>query len=337
MTKNTRRFVFVAAGVLVFGLGTGLVASYVGFQNIVLIGRDGPAELDYISSDVKGVAFANVREIMDSDLRKKVMQLHRGAGTDADHFQQETGINLQTDVDEVVATVSGEGTSQRPLLIVRGRFDNATLEGLALQHGAAVEEYRGKRLAINPTADFGVAFLDPGIVGVGTPAAVRRAIDTKADGSNIRGNAEIMRLVRDIDDGNAWTIANFDAITGGVQLPAEIASQLPPITWFAASGYVNGGVRGMIRAEARDEAAAQALREVLQGFMALARLQVGQRPEFGELLNSLQLGGQGKTVSLGFSIPSEVIDALAAIAAPRPSAGVVVEPTLKERRPLPAL
>jgi len=60
-------------------------------------------------------------------------------------------------------------------------------------------------------------------------------------------------------------------------------------------------------------------------------------PEFGELLNSLQLGGQGKTVSLGFSIPSEVIDALAAIAAPRPSAGVVVEPTLKERRPLPAL
>lgn len=335
MKKQTRRFVFVAAGILVFGLGTGLIASYMGLQNIVLIGRDGPAELDYIPADARAVAFANVREVMDSELRKKVMQhLQPGGANEADRFQQETGIDIQTDVDEIVVTVTGEGALQRPLLIARGRFNNTQIETLAHEHGSASEDYKGTRLLVHPSAEVGVAFLEPGLVAIGTPASVRRAIDTKADGQNIRKNEELMRLVRDIDDGNAWSVANFDAITGGRQLPPEIASQLPPITWLAASGYVNGGVRGMVRVEARDEASAQDLRQVVQGFLALARLQVGARPEFADVLNSLQIGGQGTTVSLGFSIPSEVIDTIGAIAAQRPRPSVR-EPVLQERRPLP--
>ena len=336
MKNRTRQFVFVAAGILVFGLGTGLLASYMGLQNIVLVGRDGPAELDYIPDDTRAVAYANVREVMDSELRQKLMQqFHPGAGSDADQFQQETGINIQTDVDEVVVALTGEGSLQRPLLIARGRFDNTKIEGLVREHGSTVEEYKGKRFLVHPSAEVGVAFVEPGIVAVGTPESVRRAIDSKIDGKNIRNNQDIMRQVRDIDGGNAWTVAHFDAITGGRQLPPEIASQLPPITWFAASGYVNGGVRGTVRAEARDEASANDLREVLQGFIALARLQVGKRPEFADLLNSLQLGGTGTTVSLSFSVPSEVIDALAAMAGQRtaPDRGAV----LHERRPLPAL
>lgn len=335
MKKRTRQFVFVAAGILVIGLGTGLVASYMGFQNIVLVGRDGPAELAYIPADARAVAYANVREVMDSELRKKVMQFHPGSGTDADRFQQETGIDIQTDVDEVVLTLSGDATAQRPLLIARGRFNNTQIEGLARQHGSVVEDYKGRRFLAHPNAEVAIAFVEPGIVAVGTPAAVRRAIDAKDDGNNVRKNDDVMRLVRNVDDGNAWSVAQFEAITGGPQLPPEIASQLPPITWVSASGYVNGGVRGTVRVEARDDAAATDLREVLQGFIALARLQVGRRPEFADLLNSLQLGGTGNTVSLGFAVPSELIDVLGTIAAqrqPQPDGERV-----QELRPLPPL
>jgi hypothetical protein len=52
---------------------------------------------------------------------------------------------------------------------------------------------------------------------------------------------------------------------------------------------------------------------VVQGVLALARLQAGQNPQIRALMNSLELGGTGKTVSLGFSVPTEVIDALAAL------------------------
>ena len=103
-----------------------------------------------------------------------------------------------------------------------------------------------------------------------------------------------MRLVRDIDDGDAWVVARFDALTGA-RLPAEVANQLPPINWFSARGFIDSGLEGQLRVETRDEASAQNLQEVIRGFMALGRLQTGQHPEFAEFLNSIQLAGDGKT------------------------------------------
>ena len=82
-----------------------------------------------------------------------------------------------------------------------------------------------------------------------------------------------MRFVREVDGGNTWGVAHFDAIVGGRQLPPEIANQLPPITWITGSGNINGGVRATVRVEARDETSANDLRQVVQGFIALARLQ----------------------------------------------------------------
>jgi hypothetical protein len=81
----------------------------------------------------------------------------------------------------------------------------------------------------------------------------------------------------------------------------------------------------MLRAETRDDASAENLREVLRGFMALARLQTTQQPQIAELMNTIELGGEGKTVSLGFSISSEMIDAIAALrGAAKPATGAAL-------------
>jgi hypothetical protein len=120
-----------------------------------------------------------------------------------------------------------------------------------------------------------------------------------------------MTLVRDIDSGNAWAVGRFDAISRRARFPQELASQLPPINWFAASGHVNGGIEGLIRVEARDDVSAQDLRQVVQGFLALARLQTGGNAQLRSMMNSLELSGNGRTVALSFSLPAEVIDALA--------------------------
>ena len=312
MTKRTRRFLFVATGILVVGLGTGLVASYMGgLPGLNIIGSNGPAELAYLPADTQMVAFANVGDIMNSELRQKLMQFQPGAAEGADRFQQETGINIQTDVDHVVAAVSADSLPNgHPLVLIRGRFNPSNLESLARDKGAVVEEYKGKRLITHGEAGMGLVFVEPNLVAVGAPAALRRAIDTKADKStNVTSNAELMALVDDIDDGNAWAVARLDALAAG-PLPADLASQLPPVNWFAASAHIDGGLRGVIHAEARDEKSANDLRDVIRGFIALARLQMGERAEFADLMNSLQLGGLGNKVSLGFAVPSEMIDAL---------------------------
>jgi hypothetical protein len=252
---------------------------------------------------------------MDSDVRKKLMELRPGADG-ADRFQERTGINLTTDVDSVTAAITSDTTQGPPLVIAKGRFDLVRLEGFAREEGGVVEDYKGKRLITHD--DFAVAFVEPGLVALGSPAAVRRAIDTKAAGTgNITGNEELMRLVHQVDGGTVWGVARFDALTG-INLPTEVKDRLPAISWLSIKGLLNGGIEGLISAEARDDQAAQDLRQVVQGFVALGRMQAGpNHPEIADFVNSIQLTGQGRTVSLGFSLPAEMIDAIAALRAGR--------------------
>src|SRR5262249_59877451 len=82
----------------------------------------------------------------------------------------------------------------------------------------------------------------------------------------------------------------------------------------AVSGHINGGLRGMLRAEARDEEAANNLRDVVRGFMALAKMQAGTRPDVQMMMQSLELSGTGKTVAISFTVPSEGFAAIGAAA-----------------------
>ena len=85
---------------------------------------------------------------------------------------------------------------------------------------------------------------------------------------------------------------------------------------FAIMSHIDGGVTGTLRAEARDDQAAENLRQVVQGFLALGRLQAQKDPNVTALLQSLQLSGSGKTVALSFAIPAEIFDMLPKVQAP---------------------
>ena len=321
MKKHTRLFLFGAAGVLVVGLGTGLVASIVGVQNFGILSDRGPDELEYVPGDVRLVAFANVTDVMHSELRQKIRALepsHDINPDGSDSFHAETGINIEQDIDYVVAFISSEDSAAgddqpggAPTVLARGRFDEFKIRAFMENHGARLEEYKGNTLVVNEQHRVAVTFVEPGLAIVGTPAGLQRAIDTKASGTGVRDNAEVMQHIKDANSGNAWAVARFDALTQG-RLPNEIASRLPSITWFSATANINGGIHGVLRADARDEASAQNLRDVIRGFVALARLQIGETPAALELMNSFELGGQGTSVSLGFTITNEFFDAIAA-------------------------
>src|SRR6187401_107974 len=105
MTKRTRYFMAVSAGIVVVGLGTGLVAYYGGGFPSLSASRSGPSELSYVPADAAVVAFANVREVMDSQLRQRLKQvLPQEQGQK--EFQTETGIDIEHDIDYVVAAMT---------------------------------------------------------------------------------------------------------------------------------------------------------------------------------------------------------------------------------------
>jgi hypothetical protein len=336
MTKRTRLFVLIAAGILVVGLGTGLLASYMNIQTLTLIGGNGPEEFAYVPADAQVIGFANVRAVMDSEVRRKLMELHPGADN-ADRFQERTGINITQDIDSVVAALVSGGAAEQgpPLVIARGRFDQVRLEGFAREEGGVVEDYKGIRLITHDNS--GIAFVEPGVVALGVPTIVRKAIDIKLAGNgNITANDELMQLVKQVNGGTVWGVARLDALTG-VRIPAEVKNRLPAINWFSVKGVIDGGIEGLINAEARDDQAAQDLRQVVQGFVALGRMQAGaSHPEIADFLNSQQLTGQGKTVSVGFSIPPAMIDTLGAFRAGRRPGQAQPSPEVSPERSEPA-
>jgi hypothetical protein len=340
MTTRTRYFVIVSLLVLGVGLGSGLVAYYVGFPAGALARRGGPEELGYVPRDATVIAYANVHDVMTSDLRQK---LHRALPMQENgqrQLENETGINIETDVDTVVACLHPDPSSTNGpgagMVLARGRFDEVKIEALMRERGAHVEDYSGKRLIVadgknvtvgdidvHPhTGSFALSFMEPGLAAIGSTKLIKSAIDLHKAGNNpqaglesVTGNEELMNLVHSLDSANAWAVGHFDAIRAQSHLPPNVLSQLPPITWFAVSGHVNGGFRGMVRVEARDDEAANNLRDVVRGFMALAKLSAGSKPELQLMMQSLELGGTGKTVALSFSVPAEVFDIINGAAA----------------------
>ena len=62
MSNKTRYFVAVTGAILVIGLGTGIVASYMGFPVSVFSSAAGPEELEYVPADAAVVAYARSEE-----------------------------------------------------------------------------------------------------------------------------------------------------------------------------------------------------------------------------------------------------------------------------------
>jgi hypothetical protein len=328
MTTRTRYFVITSLLVTGVGLGTGLVAYYVGFPAGAFSRRGGPEELEYVPRDATVIAFANVQEVMTSELRQKLRHAVPMPEDGQQELQKQTGINIETDIDRVVACLSPDSDSTNGhgagMVLARGRFDETRIESLMREHGAHVEDYKTKRLIVSDMPAkpgmFAVAFVEPGLVALGSTKVVQTAIDLHQAGNNpqagiesVTGNDELMNLVRALDSGNAWAVGRFDALTARAHLPENVASQIPAITWFSVSTHINGGIRGVLRADTRDEEAANNLRDVVRGFLALGKLSTGSRPELQAMMQSLELGGTGKTVALSFDVPAAVFDMIGAM------------------------
>ena len=104
MTVKTRYFVIVSLLVVGVGLGTGLVAYYVGFPATAFFSGNGPEELRYMPSTASVVGYVEVREIMASELRHRLLEGIAAQAQDNGRreFQELTGINFETDIERVV-------------------------------------------------------------------------------------------------------------------------------------------------------------------------------------------------------------------------------------------
>jgi hypothetical protein len=329
MTSKTRFFMLASTLVIVVGLCTGLVAYYGGLPTFASTRAAGPEELKYIPADAAIVAYANVRDVMASQFRQSLKQVLPDQDKQGQNeFQSKTGIDIERDIDHVVACIQPGATDadHNGFVLLRGNFDANRLESLAREHGAQPAQSPGGKVRLlhwnkadgdkvayrhggnnKPAA---IGFVEPGLIVLGDEASIQRAFSPGA--TSIASNDELMGMIADVEgtSANLWAVGRMDAIARDPHLPPQIASQIPQVKTFSASSRIDGGLSGVLRAEARDDEAAKNLRDVVQGFLALAKMQASAKPEFDGLLRSVQLSGTGKTVAISFEVPSELIQAM---------------------------
>jgi gamma-glutamylcyclotransferase (GGCT)/AIG2-like uncharacterized protein YtfP len=201
--KKTRYFVAISGAILAVGLGTGLVASYMGLPVSVFSRAAGPEELQYIPADAAVVAYANVRDVMNSEFRQRFKALEPSQDQ-KNEFEEKTGVNLEQDVDSITAAIMPkDGMTQNPagafLIIAKGRYQPAKLEALALEHGAEFIDYQGKRIITHRETnasgdanhdDVAFGFVDAELVAFGSLSAVKASIDAHASNRNVVSNNE---------------------------------------------------------------------------------------------------------------------------------------------------
>ena len=74
-------------------------------SNNSLLSIGGPEELQFVPANAALVAYADVHDIMLSDLRQRVRSMLPNKLDGQHDFQNETGINIETDIDHVIAAV----------------------------------------------------------------------------------------------------------------------------------------------------------------------------------------------------------------------------------------
>src|SRR5207247_243813 len=135
-------------------------------------------ELQYVRHDATVIAFANVQDVMNSQLRQKLLQALPMHEAGQKEFENQTGINIETDIDRIVASLNPDPSNSnvpgQGMVLARGRFDEVKIEALMREHGAEVEQYKTKRMVVmahgrdGSTGDgpyhgpsFAVSFVEP--------------------------------------------------------------------------------------------------------------------------------------------------------------------------------
>ena len=326
MTKKTRYFVLAAGAVLIVGLGGGLIA-YLAYNRVAGLPAGVPPEMRYVPANAAVVAFADVRAVMSSELRRSLMPSVDPESRKGRQMMNDfAGVDLEKQVNRVVAYVEPyklqtrrrrqNPTSRERWCWCKARSTPARIESFIRERAGTMDDYKGRKILVHREhgQDVAVGLVGSDLIAMGPADLVRGIIDLSQGSGlakNITANPEMMDLIRDNTGSTAWVVGQFDEIRRRMRLPSGVAQQVPPIRLVSVKANINGGIKATIRAEAGDKAAADQLRDVVRGFISLARLQGGAKPEIDSMLKSIELSGSDASVRLSFALSPEALRAVA--------------------------
>ncbi len=276
------------------------------------------------------LAGLDLQALLRSPLWERVRRDEGGPLKDLQRLREETGLDVERDVDAVVLAGGPPREGAEHLLIhASGRFDSYQL-------GRAIEKSRKatwRSVAGNTLYLLGEGKGSPGALAfLGDHALV---LGTRADvEALLEGRAATRSPLLDVAARVSGSPAFWMAVDGelargfgpgaspaaGATPPAGPAGfALPPLRSILVSGDLEPQLRLELEAEALDELAARNLADAARGLITLAGFQAAEKPELQKLLAGVQVASQGSRATLKLAMPWELLDQLDKKAEPKPA------------------
>ena len=322
MTQRTRYFLLGSALVVVVGLCTGLVAYYNGALPRLPPSQD--SELAYHAGRFDGPGLR--RRPGDHELGvppEAPRRSCRPATRRTAPATKSASISSRTSTSWSPASRATSVQRRRLVVVFAAGSTTASIETTAVQHGATAEDYHGKRTAADARTARHASGRGPrrrreacarscrgassslGCWRSATAARSGRRLTGRGTKADITKNAELMKLVNDVRSGaNAWVVGRFDEFSKHASLPDEVKAHLP-------ARAVRRRERARERRRQRHAPRRDARRAGRAGSEGRRERRARRRAARGRpgsachaVLNSLQVGGADKTVTLSLRRPA---------------------------------
>jgi len=317
MTRS-RLVVFISMFVVVLGIVAGVGALYLDPARAAV--GPLPAEALVLPADSRFVIGFDVKRFVASPFYKRLTPEMRPDALR--EIEEKTGLNPERDLEQVVIAGRGGANAGVPLAVVLGRFDRAKL-------GRSIETERKGRVSwkdVDGTTVYlfkegekgstALAFLDDRALLVGSAEGIETAIANRARGaSGLRSNAALTALLEKLKPGAAFWMVGDQSLLAN--LPRTMASpggdtqvSLPALRSLTVTGELDPLLAVSVTGEAPDAAGASNLADIVRGFVALAALQAGQKPELKDLASAISVATEENRVLVNARISYETLDAL---------------------------
>ena len=286
--------------------------------------------LSMLPAKADAVAGVNLRALLDSGLGRQFMDSGKTESQGLDEFQAATGVNIRSDVHEVlfagfspVTQTGAEGGKPAKTVgvgFISGSFDPARIGAAILAKGGTKSTYKGHTLwapasATNKDGDV-LTFLDNSLLLAGDPLYVKQVVDGAGKGLP----ANLLSRVNDVSGRyDLWMVSAVSpaAMAGGLAAgPAsgEAAGALGG-DFFKKVESTQGGIKlGPVINIALEVVSttpedASALMTVLQFFKSMMSSappkegEAGPPPALMNMLSAIQMRTQAKTLLISMDIP----------------------------------
>lgn len=296
----------VFIGVFAIALAITIVASFPGTVEAI-----NPDEtlLGLFPANLDGVGYIDVAGIRDNPIILDLLDDQDKDGRTLEpmeDFTALTGLDLRTDLDQVMLGRSGEDTM---LIVARVSYDPLRIEQFFEDRGSPFASYAGRTIyRPDPDEEWEVTFTQDLMIA-GTNGAVGGALDRLATpGTTALDNQEIIDGIASIDEGSqVWAVGEFGKVIPPGLAPPMATELIDSLKRGTYQMRFDAAVTGRAVGEFGSAETARRTRDLLRGFVAFGKMQVYAQQDLIQLLDGVMIDNRDTAVHIDFSADGELL------------------------------